>query len=560
MQGTRGKTSIAVKCSLSLKFIIFLALFPIFIPIENHAAENCTAKGCHDGYLKEPNVHAPVRGRNCGRCHGGEDHPYPLIKKKEEICGTCHKMTRKKSFHPPVKDGDCVACHNPHASKDKKLLKKPMPELCFDCHDQVAFKNKNIHQPVKEDCMSCHFPHDGDYKKLLKEEGKKLCYICHDPKDKEKNVHPPVADDCMGCHNPHSTSAKALLLKEGNDLCFLCHEGKTYVGKPVVHAPVKENCRKCHLHHDGKLPKLLKSETICIDCHGTMINGKNIHSPVESKDCMGCHTPHTSNEKKLLKEPMPKLCFSCHDKGPFTKKVIHKPVKAECNLCHAPHSSGAEKLLVAKKEKLCENCHKESVVRFKRYKYPHPPVKDGQCGQCHDPHSTAFSKLTIDSPVFLCGNCHDIGDAKKAKSVHSPVDEGRCGGCHDVHGGEQRDFLLKSFSTDNYRSYSPNLYELCFECHSSDIPKHQKTLTATEFRNGDVNLHYVHVNKDKSRSCKFCHDPHMSMQEKLVKPAFKGFGAWSIPIVFSKTVTGGGCVVGCHKPYYYDRMKPVKRK
>ncbi|GAB4432265.1 MAG: cytochrome c3 family protein [bacterium] len=524
------------------------------------AADNCTASGCHDKYLKEKNVHAPVRGRNCEKCHGGTDHPYPLIKKGGEVCSICHKMVTKKHAHPPVKDSECTQCHNPHASANEKLLKKSGNELCFECHDTAMFKNNVVHPPVSDSCLSCHDPHDSDYKKLLKEDGNKLCYTCHEPKDKEKVVHPPVQDDCLSCHNPHSTKAKSLLIKDGNELCLNCHERATYLGKKNVHPPVQEDCKNCHTPHSGKFTKLLKKENICIDCHGTMIEGKVVHPPVEGKECLSCHTPHTSDETKLKKAPLPKLCFECHDSGLFTKKYIHKPVKAECNLCHYPHSGNIEKLLLDKNEKLCERCHKELVSKSKSYIVPHPPVKDGQCKVCHNPHSSDVNKVLDDLPVFLCNRCHDLGDAKKAKSIHNPVEEGSCAACHGVHGGDRKKFLVKAFPDTNYVSYRPTQFELCFECHDKDLARYEKTVTVTEFRNGEKNLHFVHVNKDKGRNCKICHDPHMSLQEKLIKPAYKGFGKWDIPITFEKTFTGGGCIVGCHKPYYYDRLKPVKNK
>lgn len=160
----------------------------------------------------------------------------------------------------------------------------------------------------------------------------------------------------------------------------------------------------------------------------------------------------------------------------------------------------------------------------------------------------------------MCNGCHDLGDAKKAKSIHSPVNDGSCAACHNVHGGDRKKFLLKEFPDTNYVSYNARFYGLCFDCHNSDLAKYEKTVTATEFRNGDKNLHFVHVNKDNGRNCKICHDPHMSLQEKLIRPFYKGFGKWDIPIKFEKTFTGGGCVAGCHKPYYYDRLKPVKNK
>lgn len=547
---------------LILLTFIFLILFfyPHFKGDYVYSQTNCVEKGCHDGFLKEKNIHAPVRGRNCEKCHIGDDHPFKLAKEKNELCLICHKsIGTQKEKHPPVKDGDCTSCHNPHTSKNEKLLLKPLNDICFECHDKKPFSKKVVHPPVQDGCLTCHNAHDSVHKKLLKEAGSGLCYGCHDKKDGEKTVHPPVKDgDCLGCHNPHSQDTKGLTIESGNKLCFVCHNEKDYIGKKIIHNPVLEDCKNCHYPHSGKFARLLKSENVCVDCHGSMIDAKIVHPPVESKECLSCHTPHTSDSKKILVKQVPDICFECHNKSIFIKKVIHKPVKSECYLCHKAHSAKNQKLLVEKKDKLCEICHTDFIKNIEKANITHPPVKNKECDSCHNVHSSDFKKVLNDEPALLCNNCHNIGNVKTAKSVHNPVEEGSCGSCHTVHGGTIKKLLIKRYPEQNYVSYNPKLYELCFDCHSPDLAKNRKTVTATEFRNGDNNLHFVHVNKEKGRNCRFCHNPHMSVQSKLIVSEFKGFGIWNIPIQFSKTITGGGCVVGCHKPYYYDRLKPVK--
>ena len=544
----------------NIKFLIIFLVSILTYTVSSYGVENCVSQGCHDNLLKEPFVHGPVRGRNCQRCHGGEEHPYPLIKKKEEICSICHKtIIDKKNIHPPVSE-NCMNCHNPHSSKYENLLISVKKTLCFNCHEQRDFKNNVIHPPVYENCMNCHNPHDSDYKKLLIDQDSKLCYNCHEPKNTKKHIHTPVKEgDCVGCHNPHSARTKGLTKDEGNSLCFLCHDKKSYVGKKNVHAPVSENCKNCHQPHESDFARLLNEDNVCIGCHGDMIkNGKVVHPPVANKDCIGCHLPHTSDAGKLLIDKMPDVCFNCHDRSIFTKKYVHPPVAENCAMCHLPHSSGHNKLLTVKNEFICRECHGDLVNSFKKYNYIHPPVKDEQCELCHVVHSSDTRKILKVEPVLLCGECHSIGDVKTAKSVHRPVEQGGCVDCHGVHGGNEIKFLIDKYPAENYPPYNTKTYALCFKCHNPDIARDQKTLTATNFRNGDKNLHYVHVNKDKSRNCRFCHDPHMSKQEKLIKRAFKSFGVWNIPINFTKTITGGGCIVGCHKPFYYDRVKPVK--
>jgi predicted CXXCH cytochrome family protein len=108
-----------------------------------------------------------------------------------------------------------------------------------------------------------------------------------------------------------------------------------------------------------------------------------------------------------------------------------------------------------------------------------------------------------------------------------------------------------------YNAYDPLLYALCFECHKKDLVLDERTTTLTGFRNGDLNLHYLHVHQEKGRTCVACHAPHGSFQEAQVRRSTP-FGAWDIPIGFTKTPTGGVCGASCHVVKKYDREKPFK--
>jgi hypothetical protein len=85
----------------------------------------------------------------------------------------------------------------------------------------------------------------------------------------------------------------------------------------------------------------------------------------------------------------------------------------------------------------------------------------------------------------------------------------------------------------------------------------QKTSGLTNFRNGERNLHFVHVNKsDRGRNCRACHDAHASPNALHVRSSVP-YGSWQMPINFQQTQSGGSCAPGCHKPFEYDREKPV---
>ena len=107
-----------------------------------------------------------------------------------------------------------------------------------------------------------------------------------------------------------------------------------------------------------------------------------------------------------------------------------------------------------------------------------------------------------------------------------------------------------------YDSYSESKYDLCFGCHNKDIAKKKTTDKLTNFRDGKYNLHFLHVNRKKGRTCTSCHGAHASTQAKHIREEVP-FGSWSYPIQFTKTKNGGTCVVGCHAPKTYDRAKPI---
>jgi predicted CXXCH cytochrome family protein len=280
------------------------------------------------------------------------------------------------------------------------------------------------------------------------------------------------------------------------------------------------------------------------ECHNTYGQKKYVHQPVARGVCKLCH--RLTDAKKhafILVRTRQELCGSCHQ-DKLKGKYLHDPiVKGKCLDCHNPHNSDYKFLIpVAKIAELCRKCHdkKENV------KNPHQPVAEGKCTLCHSNHSSKYRPLLINDERPLCFSCHEDTKAEldKFKYLHKPVVDRGCRVCHEPHGSDYYRILVKE-------------YPSCFSCHKENKVLVKETENLTEFRNGNMNLHYLHVNSpERGRTCRACHATHASNEPKHLRKAVP-YGGWEIPMQFEKTETGGGCSPGCHKARAYDRLKPV---
>lgn len=443
-----------------------------------------------------------------------------------------------------------------------------------------GFQRYYIHAGVKAmDCKECHRFRRGTYDFSRNVPAASDCTTakCHGNKmATEQYVHGPVgAGVCISCHNPHGSFRKNQLARDDRSLCMVCHEAKAEeFKKKVVHPPVEEGCSTCHEPHQSPLKFQLRGKkggavsSLCFNCHDQNIFSKKFqHGPVGAGDCIACHNAHASDIEKLLIAPKAEgeICFQCHAdrRDSFNMKQVHAPVKEDCGLCHDPHSSDHKMQLIKPQNVLCKECHeKKSPKLFEQIasaKFKHAPVAEGRCADCHRPHSSNYKPLLADTMEKLCFQCHtELGEEVVAAQFrHGPVKTGDCTACHNmIHGSTFVKLLGREFPMNFYDAYSPTKYDLCFGCHNKDIAKRQTTTELTNFRDGEYNLHFLHVNKKKGRTCTACHGAHASSQAKHVREEVP-FGEWSYPIQYTKSKDGGTCVVGCHAPKTYDRVKPL---
>jgi predicted CXXCH cytochrome family protein len=240
---------------------------------------------------------------------------------------------------------------------------------------------------------------------------------------------------------------------------------------------------------------------------------------------------------------------------------IHAPLTGKgCTDCHDAHAGNDKLRLKAPKEKICLTCHEEKKNETGQYTVQHKPAFEGKCVSCHSPHFSRFQFLLRDKVDTLCFECHSENRIwMDRRFKHGPVVQGNCSSCHNPHGSYNAFILKLSFPHKFYSEYEKGKYDLCFLCHKEAMVTTEKTETVTYFRNGDINLHKLHVNQQKGRTCRACHDVHASDQEKHLREEFR-FGQADIPLNYYKTGTGGRCISGCHKEWGYDRVNMVKNK
>jgi predicted CXXCH cytochrome family protein len=143
------------------------------------------------------------------------------------------------------------------------------------------------------------------------------------------------------------------------------------------------------------------------------------------------------------------------------------------------------------------------------------------------------------------------------RSVHPPIETDGCVICHNPHFSDKNFLLAGNFPSGNYAKAIPENFDLCFTCHDSELMMAKTTVTATNFRNGNHNLHFIHINGDRGRNCTICHDVHGSPNEKLIKNSVP-FGQWTMNLNYKINENGGSCATGCHGLKQYSRKIPGK--
>src|SRR5262245_28564297 len=68
-----------------------------------------------------------------------------------KVCLDCHSdfqdVMKRPFVHTPVKTGQCIGCHSPHAAEHGKLLAASPDEVCATCHEKMIPEGAaSVHQ------------------------------------------------------------------------------------------------------------------------------------------------------------------------------------------------------------------------------------------------------------------------------------------------------------------------------------------------------------------------------------------------------------------------------
>ncbi len=224
----------------------------------------------------------------------------------------------------------CALCH---ADLSRKFADNP--------HSRLAL----LHGGSGVTCEGCHGPGQahvesgGDVtkirqlSKLTPKQVDTTCLGCHAGAHPnfERSQHARAGVGCTSCHSVHSPGSEAQLLKVAQpQLCYQCHTDMKAAFSAPFHHKVNEGLVKCSDCHDvhgtfgnNNIRSTADQNAICTKCHAET-RGPFVfeHATVKGEGCLGCHSPHGSQNARLLNVPnVNQLCNQCH--SPVAAGTVH---------------------------------------------------------------------------------------------------------------------------------------------------------------------------------------------------------------------------------------------
>jgi DmsE family decaheme c-type cytochrome len=240
----------------------------------------------------------------------------------------------------------CVTCHTAEA---KSFDSNPHAKLALE-HGGKGVTCESCHGAGK-----AHVESGGDKTKIFSPataSAKQIdatCLGCHSDAHPNflRSPHARANVSCISCHSVHQSAPETALLKVNQPaLCFQCHTDVKPSFDMPFHHKINEGLIKCSDCHDphgtfgnNNLKSTADQNAICTKCHAET-RGPFVfeHAPVKAEGCLGCHTPHGSQNARLLNMPnVNTLCNQCH--SPVASASVHgmsagSSELTPCTSCH----------------------------------------------------------------------------------------------------------------------------------------------------------------------------------------------------------------------------------
>jgi len=245
-----------------------------------------------------------------------------------ETCKVCHE-DQFKDFS-----------HTAHAKLESLSSWKGKVVGCEQCHGPgrahseegdpakiVSFKNKSS-KTISETCLTCHSGKEehNNFRRGEHWRNDVGCTDCHTAHGSPTGRNIAASNSIVSAANAEKPGFSTIkMLKMGEpQLCMGCHtETKHQFNQPFHHKVLEGamKCSDCHNPHGGfelKQTRLATgADAPCLKCHVDKQGPFAFeHAPVKTEGCVSCHTPHGSNNPRLLRtSAVAQLCLECHSQA-----------------------------------------------------------------------------------------------------------------------------------------------------------------------------------------------------------------------------------------------------
>ncbi len=188
--------------------------------IEQKEIKSETCLTCHPTKNEGRFVHSAV-GMGCQNCHraASENNKTTIsfVAVGADLCAMCHEVKHAQVVHKPYHDGQCLICHNPHASEFRAQARATVGSLCLSCHG-IGRPDVRVNGQAQTVSLLDGRAYDlMSFEQAPKVGGSHAQLSLQTPAGRaalaKGSKKPDAAPSCISCHDPHASDEKYLLHK-----------------------------------------------------------------------------------------------------------------------------------------------------------------------------------------------------------------------------------------------------------------------------------------------------------------------------------------------------------